>query len=110
MFFVIGFEQRNVAWLCILEAAIETCPVKRSDVIFCKKLGTKKKETPKGKTDSFIKTISKPDYLILFQLGFLIFAKDFKEWEEYNLKLEHWDDAQESEGKQKLLAYEKNMF
>ena len=50
MFFVIGFGQWNVAWLCILEAATETCSVKRSDVIFCKKLGTKEKETPNLRT------------------------------------------------------------
>ena len=50
MFFSVGFEQLNFAWLCILEAAIETCSVERSYAMFCKKLGTKKKGTPKLRT------------------------------------------------------------
>ena len=103
LFFVADFEQLIAARLCILEAAIKSCSLKRSYVMLCKKLGTMKRDR---KTESFIKTISKPDYLILFQLGFW----DLKKRGQYNLKSEHWDEVQESERKQKFLANDKNMF
>ena len=72
LFFVADFEQLIAARLCILEAAIKSCSLKRSYVKFCKKLGTMKKGS---KNWVFHKNNFETRLFNPIPVGFLIFLK-----------------------------------